>query len=162
MDLTHLHLITNHIPVIGTGFGILLLLFGMFRKSLELQFAAYLTFILSAFGAIIAYFTGGPAVESVEYIYDVSEKSIEAHGDAARVTFIGMLILAILSIVAILIITKKPSRSSGVAQIILVGAAIIFGLAAYTANLGGKIRHTEINQKNIKADDEESDEEIYE
>ena len=162
MDLAHLHLITNHIPVIGTGFGILLLLFGMFRKSTELQVAAYILFIISTFGVIIAYFTGGPAVESVEYIYDVSENSIEAHGDAARITYIGMLILAILSIIALLIISKNPSRSSGVAQIILLVAAIIFGMAAYTSNLGGKIRHTEINQKNTKADDEESDEDIYE
>lgn len=161
MDLTHLHLITNHIPVMGLMFGILLLFFGMFRKSLELQFAAYMMFIISAFGAIVAYFTGGAAIESVEYIYDVSEQAIHSHGDAARITFICILILAILSLIALLFISKNPSRASGIAQIILLAAAISLGITAYTTYLGGKIRHTEINQKNMNTDDE-SEEEIYE
>jgi hypothetical protein len=162
MNLTHIHLITNHIPVIGTGIGILILLLGMYRKSLEVQFAAYFILIASTFGAIIAYFSGEPAVESVEYIFDVSERSIEAHADAARITFFSMLILAMMSLIAMLIITKKPLRASAFAQIVLLVAAISFGLAAYTANLGGKIRHTEISQKSPNIMGEESDEEIYE
>jgi hypothetical protein len=162
MNLTHIHLITNHIPVIGTGIGILILLLGMYRKSLEVQFAAYFILIASTFGAIIAYFSGEPAIESVEYIFDVSERSIEAHADAARITFFSMLILAMMSLIAMLIITKKPLRASAFAQIVLLVAAISFGLAAYTANLGGKIRHTEISQKSPNIMGEEPDEEIYE
>jgi hypothetical protein len=162
MNLTHIHLITNHIPVIGTGIGILILLLGMYRKSLEVQFAAYFLLIASTFGAIIAYFSGEPAIESVEYIFDVSERSIEAHADAARITFFSMLILAMMSLIAMLIITKKPLRASAFAQIVLLVAAISFGLAAYTANLGGKIRHTEISQKSPNIMGEEPDEEIYE
>ena len=162
MNLTHVHLITNHIPVIGTGIGILILLLGMYRKSLEVQFAAYFILIASTFGAIIAYFSGEPAIESVEYIFDVSERSIEAHADAARITFFSMLILAMMSLIAMLIITKKPLRASAFAQIVLLVAAISFGLAAYTANLGGKIRHTEISQKSPNIMGEEPDEEIYE
>ena len=162
MDLTHVHLITNHIPVIGSGVGISILLLGMFRKSLEIQFAAYFILIASTFGAIVAYFTGEPAVESVEYIYDVSEQSIDAHADAARMTFFSMLVLAILSLIAMLIMTKKPSRASAFAQIVLLVAAISFGLAAYTSNLGGKIRHTEIGQKSLRFEDKDFDDEIYE
>lgn len=161
MNLTHLHLITNHIPVIGTAIGILILLAGMFRKSLELQVASYLIFILSAFGVIIAYFTGDSAAESVEYIYDVSERNIEAHANAARATFFCLLVLAFLSLIALLIVNKKPERSGTFAQIILLVAAISIGLAAYTSNLGGKIRHTEIDQKFSQPEDEEF-EEVYE
>jgi uncharacterized membrane protein len=161
MNLTHLHLVTNHIPVIGTAFGILFLLGGMFRKSLELQVAAYLTFILSTFAVIIAYFTGESAVESVEYIFDVTERSIEAHANAARTTFFCMLVLAVLSLIALLIANKKPERSGSVAQLILLVAAVSIGLAAYTSNLGGKIRHTEIDQKQNQPLEDELNE-IYE
>jgi uncharacterized membrane protein len=161
MNLTHLHLVTNHIPVIGTAFGILFLLGGMFRKSLELQAAAYLTFILSTFGVIIAYFTGEPAVESVEYIFDVTEQSIDAHANAAKATFFSMLVLSALSLIALFLVNKKPSRVGGFAQIVVLVAAVSFGLAAYTSNLGGKIRHTEIDQKVTQPMDEEFDE-IYE
>lgn len=161
MNLTHLHLVTNHIPVIGTAFGILFLLGGMFRKSLELQVAAYLTFILSTFGVIIAYFTGEPAVESVEYIFDVTEQSIDAHANAAKATFFSMLVLSALSLIALFLANKKPSRVGGFSQIVLLVAAVSLGLAAYTSNLGGKIRHTEINQK-VNEPLEEEFEEIYE
>lgn len=161
MNLTHLHLVTNHIPVIGTAFGILFLLGGMFRKSLELQAAAYLTFILSTFGVIIAYFTGEPAVESVEYIFDVTEQSIDAHASAAKATFFSMLVLSALSLIALFLANKKPSRVGGFAQIVVLVAAVSLGLAAYTSNLGGKIRHTEIDQKVTQPMDEEFDE-IYE
>ncbi len=161
MNLTHLHLVTNHIPVIGTAFGILFLLGGMFRKSLELQAAAYLTFILSTFGVIIAYFTGEPAVESVEYIFDVTEQSIDAHASAAKATFFSMLVLSALSLIALFLANKKPSRVGGFAQIVVLVAAVSLGLAAYTSNLGGKIRHTEIDQKLTQPKDDEFDE-IYE
>ncbi len=161
MNLTHLHLVTNHIPVIGTAFGILFLLGGMFRKSLELQVAAYLTFVLSTFAVIVAYFTGEPAVESVEYIFDVTEQSIDAHANAAKATFFSMLVLSALALITLFLANKKPSRASGFAQIVLLVAAVSFGMAAYTSNLGGKIRHTEIDQKVSEPMQEEFDE-IYE
>jgi uncharacterized membrane protein len=161
MNLTHLHLVTNHIPVIGLAFGILCLLGGMFRKSLELQVAGYVTFILSTFGVIIAYFTGEPAVESVEYIFDVTEQSIDAHANAAKATFFSMLVLSVLSVIALLLANKQPSRVAGFAQIVLLVAAVSFGLAAYTSNLGGKIRHTELDQKVMEPRNEDLDE-IYE
>ena len=161
MNLTHLHLVSNHIPVIGLAFGILFLLGGMFRKSLELQVAAYLTFILSTFAVIIAYFTGEPAVESVEYIFDVTEQSIDAHASAGKATFFSMLILSALSFIALFLANKTPSRVGGFAQIVVVVAAVSFGLAAYTSNLGGKIRHTEI-QKKVTDSQEDVLDEIYE
>jgi uncharacterized membrane protein len=161
MNLTHLHLVSNHIPVIGLAFGILFLLGGMFRKSLELQVAAYLTFILSTFAVIIAYFTGEPAVESVEYIFDVTEQSIDAHASAAKATFFSMLVLSALSLIALILANKKPSRVSGFAQVVVLVAAVSFGLAAYTSNLGGKIRHTEIDQKVTDSKEDVLDE-IYE
>jgi hypothetical protein len=133
----------------------------MFRKSLELQAAAYLTFILSTFGVIIAYFTGEPAVESVEYIFDVTEQSIDAHASAAKATFFSMLVLSALSLIALFLANKKPSRVGGFAQIVVLVAVVSLGLAAYTSNLGGKIRHTEIDQKLTQPMDDEFDE-IYE
>ena len=37
MNLTHLHLALNHIPVLGTAFGLALLIFGIWQKSNELK-----------------------------------------------------------------------------------------------------------------------------
>ena len=130
-------------------------------EDLELQVVAYLTFILSTFAVIIAYFTGEPAVESVEYIFDVTEQSIDAHASAAKATFFSMLVLSALSLIALILANKKPSRVSGFAQVVVLVAAVYFGLSAYTSNLCGKFRHTEINQKVTEPQEEEFDE-IYE
>jgi hypothetical protein len=72
-----------------------------------------------------------------------------------------MLVLSALSLIALFLANKKPSLVGGFAQIVVLVAAVSFGLAAYTSNLGGKIRHTEIDQKVTQPMDEEFDE-IYE
>ena len=37
MDPAHLHLMLNHIPVLGTAFGMALIAWALFRKSEELK-----------------------------------------------------------------------------------------------------------------------------
>ena len=37
MNATHLQLMLNHLPVLGSAFGLVLLIFGLWRKSDELK-----------------------------------------------------------------------------------------------------------------------------
>lgn len=46
MSATHLHLVLNHVPILGIPFGIALLLMGVLRHSEELKRAALVTFSL--------------------------------------------------------------------------------------------------------------------
>ena len=65
MNQVHLHLLMNHLPILGVPFGLLLLCAGMLRQSDELKKAALLTFVVAALLAVPVYFTGEPAEISV-------------------------------------------------------------------------------------------------
>ena len=66
MSPVHWHLLLNHVPVIGTILGVLLLAWGTIRKSEELKQASLSIFIGAAVIAIPAFLTGEPAEEVAE------------------------------------------------------------------------------------------------
>ncbi|HET7290515.1 MAG TPA: hypothetical protein VFJ67_08775, partial [Thermodesulfobacteriota bacterium] len=79
MNAAHWHLILNHIPLIGIGFVILLMIIAFARKSQELKNVAMIFAVIVALWAIPAYLTGEPAEEVVEDMPGISENIIEEH-----------------------------------------------------------------------------------
>jgi len=47
MNWAHVHLLLNHLPVVGTFFGVLLLLLALLRKSEELKRVSLGVFVLN-------------------------------------------------------------------------------------------------------------------
>ena len=84
MNPAHLHLMLNHIPVLGMAFGLALVSLALLRKSEELKRISLGFLIVIALLAIPAYLTGEPAEELVENLPGVSKSSIEQHEEAAR------------------------------------------------------------------------------
>lgn len=93
MNPAHWHLMLNHVPVLGTAFGMALIAWALVRKSEELKRVSLGVFVIIALLAIPAYLTGEPAEEIVEHLPGVSEASIEEHEDAAKFAFAGVLVL---------------------------------------------------------------------
>ncbi len=87
MNLAHLHLFLDHLPVLGTGFGPALLIFGLGRPSVELKKTALGVLALVASAAVPVYLAGEPAEEPVEAVPGVSKPAMERHGRAASVSF---------------------------------------------------------------------------
>ena len=54
----HLHLLLNHIPVLGVGFGLAVLGWAAFRPRPEFARLALVVFIVSALAAIPTYLSG--------------------------------------------------------------------------------------------------------
>jgi uncharacterized membrane protein len=144
MNQTHLHLVVNHVSVIGSILGLLVLLYAMNRKSDETKNAAYYIFVISALGAILTYITGEAAEETVETIPGISKSLIESHEESAKFALISMIILGAASVIALWLTFKKSALSKHFSYVLFFLAVISFGITAYVANLGGKIRHTEI------------------
>lgn len=160
MDAVHLHLISNHVPIIGAFFGILVLIYGMLRKSPPTIAASYVVFILSALLGLAAYFSGEGAEEAVEDLPGVSHDIIEAHEDIALFTLIAFIVLAALSVWGFIRSKNHYDRIKGWAIITLVVALISFGIGTYTGLTGGQIRHTElraVDGTNITPPAQESD-----
>lgn len=145
MDGAHLHLILNHIPVFGLLVGFLLLVWGMIRGYDEVQKAALVTLFLTAATALPVYLTGEPAEEIVEHLPGVSEQIISQHEDSAMFSLILSMITGVLAIGAIALKRFLSAQIAAVAIVaVLILTFITGGSLAYTANVGGQIRHTEI------------------
>jgi uncharacterized membrane protein len=146
MNQTHIHLITNHLAIIGAFLGTIILIAALLWKSVGMKAASYLLFIISAAGAIVTYLTGEPAEEAVENIAGISKDLIEKHEDFATIALISLLFLGLISIIGMYLLKRKSAVSRTMTILILVVSLISFTLAARTGYLGGQIRHTEVNQ----------------
>lgn len=145
MNLTHLHLLINHVAAVGAFLGILVLLLAIRSKSSSTYYAAYMVLIIAAVGAVIAYSTGESAEESVEGIAGVTESTIELHEDSAPYALGSFILLGVLSLVGVYLTYKNGSPQPKWSILILVAGLISFIAVSRTAWLGGKIRHTEIS-----------------
>lgn len=61
MNAAHLHLALNHLPVVGSFFALLLLAWGMFRRSEEIKRTALLGVVVVTAFCFPGYFSGDSA-----------------------------------------------------------------------------------------------------
>ena len=146
MNLTHVHLALNHVPVVLTVVGLALLGLAAVRRSGELRTVSLGVFVLSALIAVGVYLTGEPAEDAVEGLPGVSHAVVERHEDAAGIALVAVLVLGAVSLVAMgLGVTRlghKFPRTLVTVPLLL--SVVAGGLMIWTANLGGQVRHTEI------------------
>ncbi|HET9635209.1 MAG TPA: hypothetical protein VFP26_04695 [Gemmatimonadaceae bacterium] len=142
MNIVHLHLLLNHLPVVGSLFAMLLFAGTLYRRSVSPRFALWFAAGLGA-AALAVYFTGEPAADTVEKIAGITERSIERHEEAAELTTIVAGILGGLALISLLLFRRREvPRWIGAAG--LVGTVLLSAAMGWTANLGGQIRHSEI------------------
>lgn len=144
MNWAYVHLLINHIPVLGTVFGTLLLVFGMVKRNEAIKRVSLGIFVIIAVATVPVYLTGEPAEEIVEHLPGVEEPIIEEHEESALIAFIAVGILG----VAVLGLLWRYRRTDTIPKRFVITALIlsivVCGLMAWTADLGGKIRHPEI------------------
>ncbi len=144
MNATHVHLMMTHIPVLGSAFGVGLLGWALWRKSAELKKVAMGVFVLASLLAVPVYLTGEPAEHQVKSLPGITKTVIEEHEEAAGAAFTGIVVLGLASLAG-LILLRGGKPVPGWFGIPLISAALVVsGLMAWTANLGGQVRHTEI------------------
>jgi hypothetical protein len=144
MNPAHLHIILNHVPVIGIPFGTALLIWGFLRKSQEVKIAAFLVFVAIALVTIPTYVTGKAAEDIVEDLPGVSENLIENHESAATIALIATSILGGLALVRLLMASRFAAVGGPMTVLVFILSLGVSGWLARTANLGGQIRHSEI------------------
>jgi hypothetical protein len=150
MTSVHLHLLLTHVPVIGV-FVILCVLIGALGRRNDSIGRLGLTMLVGvALVTVAVYFTGEPAEEAVEDLAGVSEALIHSHEDAALAAFAAT---GVAGVVALGLLSWFRQRALARWAI---GAAlgltfVAAGLMAWTANLGGQIRHSEIRGGDVTA-----------
>jgi uncharacterized membrane protein len=144
MNPAHFHLGTNHIPVVGSGGAALLMLWAAARKNDQLKRVSLAGFVLIALVAIPVYLSGKAAEDQVAHLAGVSESIIESHEASAAVTLVALEALGALSVTGLLLGRRSASALKWIAKLALLISLVAGRLAAWTANLGGQVRHSEI------------------
>ena len=153
MNWAHLHLMLNHLPVLGTLFGLVLLAWALSRRNETLQRAALATFVLTALTAIPVFLTGEPSEEIIEHMTGTAQQAIESHEEAAVIALIAIEALGAMALAVLLLFRRRILPRP------LLGGALVFAIAtagwmAQTANLGGRIRHAELGANGTQQQDQ--------
>lgn len=144
MNEIHLHLLTNHLPIVGIIIATMILIVGIIRKNNAVLSTGIFTMLFSGIGAYVAHATGEKAEHLAENVPGITESLIEHHEEASQPFFILMLTIAAISVLALIIRKSKPQLFT-YATYLLALIGIVACILSYEAGKsGGEIRHEEI------------------
>lgn len=156
----HFHLLLNHIPVLGTIFGVGVLIYGWARKSPDILKVSLGFFVLAGLFAGAVYLTGEAAEDAVEHLPGISEALIDPHEDAGFYALIAAGVLGVLSLYGLWRYAGAAIPTRFAAVVLAVGL-VSSGVMGWTANLGGQINHPEIRPEataaSVDADADDAD-----
>jgi len=144
MNAAHIHLLLNHFPTIGFCIGIVVFVVAIARKSDELLEAGLIIFFLTAALTIATYVSGNDAQAALTDTPGVSDALVKVHESAALVAFAFMQATGFFSWIGLWMLRRISRVASWNLAVITILAIVTFGLMARTANIGGEIRHAEI------------------
>lgn len=157
MNGAHLHLLINHVPVLGTLLALAVLLAALSRGGAPWARGAFRLLVALGVVTLGVFLTGEPAEESVEDLPGVAESLIESHEEAARAATIALGVLGAFALGALAWFRRRPLPRWTVLAA-TAGTLAAAGLIGWTANLGGQIRHSEIRSGAVRtATDERAD-----
>lgn len=151
MNLVHVHLWLNHLPILGT-----LITLGLFLISLafdrdDLKQAALALFVTIALFSIPAYMSGNAAQKQLQDENpDISMDAVQVHQGSALIAFIFIELTGGVSLLGLWRFSRSEKNpwmerpAKWHLAVVLVLAVATAGLMAIAGNTGGDIRHAEI------------------
>jgi hypothetical protein len=147
MNFPHLHLLTNHVPVLGSIFALALLAWALLRRDFGLVKTAVGGLVLIGLASIAVYFTGEPAEHAIRQLPDFSREYAHAHEEAAELATIAF---GVVTLICAVLLWRARGRAMTRREglVALFGAIVVSAMMGYAAFIGGRIRHTEIRPGN--------------
>jgi hypothetical protein len=139
----HLHLLVNHAPLFGAIFALVLLVASFLWAPDVLR--------RTALAAVVADLSGDPAEDAIRGFPGVQRAVIHEHEEFADKAYIAAGVVGVLSLI-FLVRARRTPPSRGATYTALAGAAVVTGMMAWTALLGGRVRHTEVRPGATEAD----------
>ena len=148
IDTAHLHLMMNHLPVIGAPLLLLLLTIGLLRGSRELVTVSLVLVVGLAVATGLVYLTGEPAEELVERASWFQDALAESHEEHATVSLVVLLATGALAGAA-LALRRRAGPGVWLPRATWGALALSTVLLAWTAWSGGRIRHEEVRGSTV-------------
>jgi len=143
-DLAHVHLLLNHFPTIGMILALGLLLLAFMRKNDHLKKVSFEVIFLIALATLPVYVSGQAAAEALKGQAGVSAEAIVSHNDAALGSFMMMELTGFFAWLALWRIRRAGRPTTGLTYTVLILSVLTVAAVARAANMGGDIRHPEI------------------
>lgn len=143
LNAAHIHLILNHVPILGFAFGLLFLAWGRWRESDETIRAVQALFLLVGLTSIAVFLSGENAEDVVEGLAGVSHDAIEVHEETGELAMIVSIVAGLFSGGVLLVYRNRPLPGWSVGGTALAGV-VAFGILAYAGFQGGQVHHEEI------------------
>ena len=154
MNQAHVHLLTNHFPIILPIVSLIIIITAFVFRSELMKRLAYALFTLGALFTFMAMQSGEGAEEIVEGISGITHHVIHEHEEHAETFALLSYVLGLVSLIGLWASWKKQSWSNYAGYLSIVLAAVVISLAHKVGKSGGDIRHPEINQSSSLIDNE--------
>ncbi len=159
MNDAHLHMVVNHFPIIGTIFGLGVLIVGIFLKNNVVKNVAYVLFVVAAIFAGLSMATGEGAEHMVEDFTQIGDRIIHEHEEMAEKLAIVLYALGLVSLIGLFLNFKNHAKAKFISYLAVIIAIVGVYVGKQTGTTGGEIRHTEIREnyiqpESLKADDD--------
>lgn len=142
----HIHLIVNHLPIVGSLFAAVLLGAGLWQQNTSLTKAGLVAVLAAGLLCVPAQLSGEGAARIVQEMPRVSRALIQEHAAAAELAFWVLEGTAALALFGLLLLKNDSPRARLLAWLTLAAAGLSFGLLARAGSLGGLIQHVEIRE----------------
>ena len=144
MNWAHLHLMLNHIPVLGAFLITISLALATYRRNETITLLCLQIIVVIGIFTLGAYFTGEPSEDAIEHLPGVTEAFINAHEKAALYGLVATELLALLSLLGLFVFRRGLKSPTSLLKPLFLLSLVNIGVMTWTANLGGLIRHTEL------------------
>jgi hypothetical protein len=147
-SMEHIHVLINHLPVIGLAMAILALALALTHHSRKTEIIALILVFVAAASAWPVNFTGHRAYETVRVLTDDGGSDwLDAHMDRAEKTAPAFYLLALLTAAALIAPHKWPRTTRPLALATLALAVLCEVASGWIALAGGQIRHPEFRNE---------------
>ena len=146
MNYSHVHIVLNHFPTIGTVLTLGLFFYALLRKNDELKVISFVAFMILGLLGIPTVITGFAAEGAIVNRADLG--MIELHKDAAVLAFAFLAMTGTFAWLGLWQARRFTHIPQWTTITVLVLSIISVGLMANTGTMGGEISHPEIRAEN--------------
>jgi uncharacterized membrane protein len=144
MNEAQVHLMLNHVPVIGSFVLAFIFIHLHIRNNEKSKKGVFLSYILVLAVMIVVVITGDPSEEILKNYPGISSSLIELHENFGYASLYLIIVLSLLSIYGLYLIRKLKALPVWFNTGFITAASVLIVLVALTAHYGGQIRHPEI------------------
>jgi len=143
MNYPHLHLMINHVPVLGSILALLLLTWALVTRRRDFIRLSLFVTLLAGLSVYPAFFTGDEADEQLEDVQGFDHDVVEEHEEAADWALWILLGTGAVAALGLWASRKDREVPRWAGTAVIVGLLFSASAIARTAWLGGEIRHPE-------------------